>query len=129
MYVHTSQVHRELPFYEHIAPRMTQGNHQGRENIRKLLRTFNLSGPHGTHVVLVVQPAQMSLRDMKAVFFKDGFDESLVKGAIAELLLALDFLHGQGETVHTGSSFDPTYPKHLLHACKLTGPKTFTLAT
>jgi hypothetical protein len=52
-----------------------------------------------------MQPAQMSLRDMKLVFMKDGgFDENFVKGAVQELLKALDFLHGQASVIHTGLS-------------------------
>ncbi|XHG09039.1 hypothetical protein AWENTII_012118 [Aspergillus wentii] len=43
----------------------------------------------------------MSLHDMKVIFSKDGFDEEFVKGAIVELLQALDFLHTEGEVVHT----------------------------
>lgn len=40
---------------------------------------------------------------MKTVFLPDGFDENFVRGAIFELLLALDFLHTEGKTVHTGT--------------------------
>ncbi|GKZ65680.1 hypothetical protein AnigIFM50267_009452 [Aspergillus niger] len=43
----------------------------------------------------------MSLRDMKVVFQQGGFDEDLVKGAIAELLQVVNFLHTQGQSVHT----------------------------
>ncbi|KAB8245449.1 kinase-like domain-containing protein [Aspergillus flavus] len=43
----------------------------------------------------------MSLRDMKLVFRPDGFDEDFVRGAITELLRALDFSHSDGEVVHT----------------------------
>ncbi|KAI9042672.1 uncharacterized protein KD926_005278 [Aspergillus affinis] len=101
LYVHTSLVHRELPFYHHIASRMEEGSHPGRGNVRRLLDSFEVTGPQGKHVVLVFQPAQMSLRDMKLVFRRDGFDEDFVRGAITELLKALDFLHTHGEIVHT----------------------------
>jgi hypothetical protein len=50
-------------------------------------------GPHGKHIVLVLEAAQMSLRGMKLVFRPNGFDEDFVRGAIIELLHALDFLH------------------------------------
>ncbi|KAL1999700.1 hypothetical protein VTN02DRAFT_4151 [Thermoascus thermophilus] len=56
---------------------------------------------HGHHIVLVFEAAQMSLRDMKLVFRQEGFDEDFVRGAMIELLKALDFLHTQGEIVHT----------------------------
>lgn len=54
----------------------------------------------------------MSLRDMKLVFRQEGFDEDFVRGAITELLQALDFLHTHGEVVHTG-----TVPVKLLFLC------------
>lgn len=50
----------------------------------------------------------MSLRDMQVVFLPGGFDENLVKGAITELLQAVDFLHMQGQVVHTGIFFFPS---------------------
>ncbi|KAK2790266.1 hypothetical protein FQN53_000032 [Emmonsiellopsis sp. PD_33] len=101
VYVHTSLVHRELPAYHHIAGRFSGSSHEGRGNVRRLLDSFELDGPDGRHVVLVFEAAQMSLRDMKVIFFPDGFDEDFVRGAIIELLKAVDFLHTQGQIVHT----------------------------
>ncbi|KAK2802667.1 hypothetical protein FQN50_007275 [Emmonsiellopsis sp. PD_5] len=102
VYVHTSLVHRELPAYHQISSRFSGSSHKGRGNVRRVLDSFEVDGPDGTHIVLVFEAAQMSLRDLKAVFFPDGFDEEFVKGAIEELLKAVDFLHTQGEIVHTG---------------------------
>ncbi|OAX78133.1 CMGC/SRPK protein kinase [Emergomyces africanus] len=105
LYVNTSLVHRELPVYRHIAGRLAKSSHPGRGNIRKLLDSFEARGPHGQHIVLVIEAAQMSLRDMRMVFRPDGFEEDFVKGAIIELLKALDFLHTHGEIVHTDVHF------------------------
>ncbi|KAI1908253.1 hypothetical protein LOZ12_005457 [Ophidiomyces ophidiicola] len=101
VYVHPSLVHRELPIYKHLAPHLNKNLHRGQHNIRRLLDSFKISGPDGNHVVLVFDPAQMSLRDMRLVFFPDGFAQNFVRGAIIELLKALDFLHSHGEVVHT----------------------------
>ncbi|KAE8150676.1 kinase-like protein [Aspergillus avenaceus] len=103
VYVHTSLRHRELPVYDRINSRMAEISYKGRgiNNIRKLLDFFEVTGPHGKHAVLVFEPAQMSLRDMRFVFRREGFEEEFVKGAIIELLKALDFLHSHGEIVHT----------------------------
>ncbi|PWY96538.1 kinase-like protein [Aspergillus sclerotioniger CBS 115572] len=101
IYVHTSLFHREVPVYNHINQHLHTSTHRGRHNIRRLLDSFRVSSQGGTHAVLVSVPAQMSLRDMKLVFRKDGFDEMFVKGAITELLQAVDFLHTQGKIVHT----------------------------
>ncbi|GCB17533.1 abhydrolase domain-containing protein C22H12.03 [Aspergillus awamori] len=101
VYVHTSSFHREVPFYNHVKQQLQTSSHQGRYNIRKLLDSFTVSSQDGTHTVLIFEAAQMSLRDMKVVFQQGGFDEDLVKGAITELLQAVDFLHTQGQSVHT----------------------------
>ncbi|EHA24049.1 hypothetical protein ASPNIDRAFT_123785, partial [Aspergillus niger ATCC 1015] len=93
VYVHTSSFHREVPFYNHLKHHLQTSSHQGRYNIRN---------QDGIHTVLIFEAAQMSLRDMKIVFQQGGFDEGLVKGAITELLQAVDFLHTQGQSVHTG---------------------------
>ncbi|RJE22190.1 CMGC protein kinase [Aspergillus sclerotialis] len=101
LYVHTSLVHRELPSYRHVSRLIADSSREGRSNIRILLDSFEVTGPHGNHIVLIFEAAQMSLRDMKLVFRLDGFDEDFVRGAIIELLKALDFLHTQGELIHT----------------------------
>ncbi|KAH7268816.1 kinase-like domain-containing protein [Fusarium solani] len=102
VYVHTSRFHRELPLYKDMSPKLATTENAGRKNIRQLLDSFEIDGPHGQHVALVFQPAQMSLRDMKLVFRKEGgFDEMSVKGAVEELLKALDFLHSEAHVVHT----------------------------
>ncbi|KAF5024849.1 hypothetical protein F66182_3088 [Fusarium sp. NRRL 66182] len=85
-----------------MSSKLAQTKNPGRNNIRRLLDSFEITGPHGRHVVLVMQAAQMSLRDFKTVFKPDGFDESFVKGAVQELLKALDFIHSEAELVHTG---------------------------
>ncbi|KAG5746518.1 hypothetical protein H9Q70_010792 [Fusarium xylarioides] len=126
IYVHTSRFHRELPVYESLSPILTKSKNPGRNNIRHLLDSFEISGPDGRHKVLVMQPAQMSLRDFKQVFRPDGgFDENFVKGAIEELLKALDFIHEEAQLVHTGQSesflftfrvdiFEDIHPGNLL---------------
>ncbi|CAK7221889.1 hypothetical protein SCUCBS95973_004654 [Sporothrix curviconia] len=76
--------------------------HPGAKNIRQLLDSFQVASPHGTHMVLVLQVSQMSIRDMDTVFMKGaGFEEEFVKSAVKELLEALDFLHNKVQCVHT----------------------------
>ncbi|RSL74670.1 hypothetical protein CEP51_011510 [Fusarium floridanum] len=102
VYIHNSVQHRELPFYEHLN-KLLPSKHVGADNVRKLLDSFQVSGPHGNHIVLALQVSQMSLRDMDTVFMKGGgFEEDFVKSAIKELLQAVDFLHTEAQAVHTG---------------------------
>ena len=50
----------------------------------------------------------MSIRDMGIVFMDGrGFSEGFVKGTIKELLKALDFLHTEVQSVHTGTCVLP----------------------
>ncbi|KAI1820822.1 kinase-like domain-containing protein [Xylaria intraflava] len=101
VYIHNSVHHRELPFYEHLS-KIPPSKHLGAGNVRNLLDWFEVAGPHGKHIVLVLQVSQMSLRDMDTVFMKGlGFDEDFVKGAVKELLKAVDFLHTEVQAVHT----------------------------
>lgn len=86
-----------------MSPILAKSSNPGRNNIRHLLSSFEISGPDGRHKVLVMQPAQMSLRDFKQVFRPDGgFDENFVRGATQELLKALEFIHDEAQLVHTG---------------------------
>ncbi|KAJ4183352.1 hypothetical protein NW755_009843 [Fusarium falciforme] len=102
VYIHNSVEHRELPFYEHLNNVLPTSKHVGADNVRKLLASFEVSGPHGNHIVLALQVSQMSLRDMDTVFMKGrGFEEDFVKSAIKELLQAVGFLHTEAQTVHT----------------------------
>ncbi|KAK0390670.1 hypothetical protein NLU13_0174 [Sarocladium strictum] len=101
-YVHTSRFHREHGLHREMATMLRKTANPGRNNIRELLDSFEIDGPCGKHVVLAFQPAQMSLRDMKLIFQKDGgFNETFVKGAVQELLKALDLLHDEAHIVHT----------------------------
>ncbi|RDW90043.1 uncharacterized protein DSM5745_01818 [Aspergillus mulundensis] len=45
VYVHTSRAHRELPFYQHIQPQLKETPPRGRVNIRRLLDSFQITGP------------------------------------------------------------------------------------
>jgi serine/threonine-protein kinase SRPK3 len=91
-----------MPFYESLRVALLS-RHQGAGNIRKLLTSFEIPGPHGTHSVLVHEVSQMSLRNMDKIFMNDcGFDEVFVKAAVRELLQAVDFLHSEVHAVHTG---------------------------
>ncbi|KAK9238774.1 kinase-like domain-containing protein [Lipomyces kononenkoae] len=87
--------------YNHLN-KILPSHDPGANNIRKLLGAFEIIGPHGKHIVLALQGSQMSLRDLDTVFMRGrGFDEEFVKGAIRELLQALDFLHTEVQAVHT----------------------------
>ncbi|KAJ5519728.1 hypothetical protein N7463_000181 [Penicillium fimorum] len=100
VYIHNSVFHRELPFYKHIAPFMSS-DHPGRGNIRRFFYSFTITGPDGRHIVLVQEPACISLFDLKESMPENRFPEGAVKHVLTELLQALDFLHTECKAVHT----------------------------
>ncbi|WDK11934.1 protein kinase domain-containing protein [Colletotrichum graminicola] len=115
IYIHNSVQHRELPFYKHL-DKFLPSRHPGAKNVRKLFSSFEVIGPYGKHVALALQVSQMSIRDMDKVFMDGcGFPEGFVKGAIKELLEALDFLHTEVQCVHTGTCAlpDTMFPMHF----------------
>lgn len=114
IYIHNSAQHRELPFYQHL-DKFLPSLHPGAKNVRKLLSSFEVTGPHGKHVALALQVSQMSIRDMGTVFMDGaGFPEEFVKGAVKELLEALDFLHTVVQSVHTGNCLVSFLPRLYL---------------
>lgn len=91
--------------YDELSRELPKGSTLRHKNVRQLIESFEVEGPHGRHKAIIFEAAQMSLRDMKLVFRPTGgFDERFVKGAVQELLKALDFLHKEANIVHTGSS-------------------------
>lgn len=124
VYIHNSAQHRELPFYRHLN-KFLPSQHPGARNVRSLLSSFEVIGPHGKHVALALQVSQMSIRDMDMVFMNGrGFSEGFVKGTIKELLEALDFLHSEVQSVHTGTFVLPDFIMLLQtqeQACRATG--------
>ncbi|KAJ5793962.1 hypothetical protein N7457_000561 [Penicillium paradoxum] len=105
VHINDSMFHRELPFYQHIAPHMSS-DHPGRENIRRFMDSFTVTGPDGKHIVLVQEPAHISLYDLLTERMSEArFPEEAVKLILVELLQALDFLHTECEAVHTDVHF------------------------
>lgn len=77
-------------------------DHPGRENIRRFFDSFTATGPDGRHIVLVQEPAYISVFDLRERMHENRFPEEMVKSILTELIQALDFLHTECKTVHTG---------------------------
>ena len=91
---------RELKIYEHLTK--VESTHRGQSLIRELYDSFDLQGPVGKHRCLVLQPMHMTLLEMMQLNSRP-FDLPLLKMTVKKLLLALDFLHTEGEIIHTGT--------------------------
>ncbi|TWU72709.1 hypothetical protein ED733_004179 [Metarhizium rileyi] len=100
MKVHINSLHHnhELAVYQHLAHHTE--DHPGRKHVREFHDSFKLKGPNGDHEVFVMTPLGMSLRSLQEIQIDGVFREQLVIGALAQVFLALDFLHEAG-VIHT----------------------------
>lgn len=96
---------REFKIYEHLAN--IKSSHPGQSLIRELYDSFELRGQTDRHRCLVLQPMHMTILEMMGLNPRP-FDLPLLKMTLKRLLLALDFLHTEAETIHTGISFEVT---------------------
>lgn len=70
-----------------------------------MLGNFKLPGPSGIHQCIVYEPMLISLLHFQATLDPKSLPEDLLKGALQQLLLALDYLHSEARVVHTGMAF------------------------
>ncbi|OJD13203.1 hypothetical protein AJ78_06321 [Emergomyces pasteurianus Ep9510] len=63
IYINSSRTQRELSIYKHLEK--VQSNHAGRQCLRFLLDSFEVTGPDGVHICLIHQPLGMSLYELK----------------------------------------------------------------
>lgn len=69
--------------------------------VRRVLDSFDVAGPHGTHKCLLYQPLGMSFREFADLFPHTVLPTDLVQRAVQLMLMALEYLH-RCHVVHTG---------------------------
>jgi hypothetical protein len=67
-----------------------------------MMDIFDINGPEGKHQCIVHEPLLTSLLHFQATFNPPRLSEDLVRGAVQQLLFALDFLHTEAHVIHTG---------------------------
>lgn len=97
----------ELETYEHIGK--ANPSHPGHRHVRTALDTFELQHDGGSHRCLVQKAMWDSWRDVLRWNPAHRFSEELLKAGLAQLFLALDYLHTECRLVHTGRS-DQSFP-------------------
>ncbi|GAB0139039.1 hypothetical protein EsDP_00007256 [Epichloe bromicola] len=97
VHTNTSKYNHESVVYQHLANHTE--DHPGRKHVREFHKSFTLKGPKGDHEVFVMAPLGMSLRSLQEIQRTGIFQEQLVIGAIAQVCLALDFLH-EANVIH-----------------------------
>nr|POE98275.1 serine/threonine-protein kinase srpk [Quercus suber] len=76
---------------------------QGSLLVRQLLDSFSITVPAGEYLFLVHEPLGMSVETLASLMPGKRMSEDVLKSVLKHLLLALDFLHGEGKTVHTAN--------------------------
>ena len=99
-HINTLKHNQELEVFRHLAA-ITE-EHSGRAYVRRLEDSFKLKSSNGEHDCFVLIPLGMSMRTLQELN-KDGiFAQSVVKGALDQLLFGLNFLH-EADVIHTGN--------------------------
>ncbi len=99
VYINSSKAHRELAIYKYI--NRLKLEHGGRDHVRKLLDSFDIEGPYGTHICLVHQPLGISFDELRELTPDGVFGVDLIRQTIRHILAGLQFLH-EVEVIHTG---------------------------
>lgn len=100
IYIHSSKPNHDVQVLEHLAACRT--DHPGKQLVRNMIDSFEITGPKGSHQCVVQDPLLTSLLHFQATLNPMSLTEALIKGALQQLLLALDFLHTEAHVVHTG---------------------------
>ncbi|OCL05752.1 kinase-like protein [Glonium stellatum] len=98
VHVNTLKHNQELEVYRHLAS--VTKEHAGREYIRQLKDSFTLKSHNGEHDVFVMTPLGMSLRTLREMQKNGIFQQTLVVGALNQVLTGLNFLH-EADVIHT----------------------------
>ncbi|EER39562.1 protein kinase [Histoplasma capsulatum var. duboisii H88] len=94
--------HHEITVSQHLHDFRLESR-GGEELVRRVLDSFEITGPNGVHQCLVYKPLGMSFTDFLKLFPDKMFPKDLVQRSIQFLLFAVDFLH-KCEVVHTDIS-------------------------
>ncbi|KMU92502.1 GH08190p [Coccidioides immitis H538.4] len=104
----------ELAVLQHINTVSAETTHPGHQDIRKLLASFEIKGPHGVHMCLVQQALGMSLHGLLQFIPTRSLSLELLKPFLRQCLFGLDFLHTTAGIIHTVNGGSDLQPKNLL---------------
>ncbi|PWY95405.1 kinase-like protein [Aspergillus sclerotioniger CBS 115572] len=99
VYIRGPEANQEVRILKHLAGMKT--NHPGRGLVRSMIEEFQVAGPEGSHQCIVYEPLLTSLLHFQATLNPKSLSEDLLKGALQQLLLGLDYLHSEAGVIHT----------------------------
>ena len=98
----SSHGRRETEVYKHL--RNVKSSHTGSMLVRHATDDFQLSSADNTYSYqcLVHPPLAICLYELRRRTMEKALPEDLLKLTLIHVLLALDFLHTEAKTIHTG---------------------------
>ncbi|KAL4782151.1 kinase-like domain-containing protein [Aspergillus varians] len=91
---------REVRVLKHLST--VETDHPGSALVRKVIEEFEIIGPSGvSHQCIAFEPLLTSLLHFQASLNPKSLAEDVLKGALQQLLLALDYLHSEAHVTHT----------------------------
>lgn len=90
----------ELVTSRHLAA--ANPSHNGFPLVRTIVDSLEVTGPYGNHIYLVFEPMRESLRLFRRHFTDSRLPLPLLKGYLQMFLMALDYIHSECQTIHTG---------------------------
>ena len=103
IYTRDDQHQEEFQIYKQLS--QGSSRHPGRAHIRKALDYFTIPSSEGNHSCLVQIPMSESFGDLLYRNPDHRFPEYLLKPALFQTFLALDYVHNECKLVHTGSLY------------------------
>ncbi|PGH34652.1 hypothetical protein GX50_02542 [[Emmonsia] crescens] len=91
IYILSSRAGREITVYKHLDS--IGSDHAGKRCLRMLLDSFEVSGPHGSHICLVHKPLGLSLQEFRSLVPEGVFNMQLLQPTLRQIFAALDYLH------------------------------------
>ncbi len=77
---------------------------EGRQYLRTVIDSFEVTGPHGLHTGLVYETMRESLKTFQRRHRERRISESLLKALLEPVLHGLDYLHSECNIIHTGAA-------------------------
>lgn len=77
-----------------------RSSHPGSAVVSTMIDRFDIVGPKGKHKCIALQVSLASLLHFQATLNPQRLSEELARGAVQQLLFALDFLHTEAHIMH-----------------------------
>lgn len=90
----------EMAMFKRVEQR--QSDHPGRDAVRTLLDSFEVSGPDGDHLILAHPPLGRSIEGVIRRTNPRRLPLAGLRYVLKELFLALEYLHKECNIIHTG---------------------------